>query len=227
MAQPVFVMGLDLGQAQDFTAAVIVQAEGTQYDARLAGLPLVTCDVRYIERYDLGTPYQDIAADIGKRLVKIPKPRWLVVDETGVGRPVLEMIDKEMFAARESLPHGITIVGNGQPTLTDNRHAHVPKRDLVSSAQVALQNKVLRIARSLKHADMLVKELLAFRAKISDSGHDTYSAWRERDHDDLVLACSMAVWFAREVIGAMAKAEMKRRADLAAPHVNDYQISVI
>ena len=81
MAQPVFVMGLDLGQAQDFTAAVIVQAEGTQYDARLVGLPLVSCDVRYIERYDLGTPYADIAADVGKRIIKIRLRQNSVINE--------------------------------------------------------------------------------------------------------------------------------------------------
>lgn len=76
-------------------------------------------------------------------------------------------------------PHGITITGTGKPTLTAPMHANVPKRDLVSAAQVALQNGILKIGRSLKHADTLVRELLAFRAKISDSGHDTYSAWRE------------------------------------------------
>ena len=25
-------------------------------------------------------------------------------------------------------------------------------------------------------------------------GHDSYEAWREKDHDDLVLATSLAVW---------------------------------
>ena len=44
---PIFVMGLDLGQAQDFTAQVICQATGTQYDTHLVGLPLTQCDVRY------------------------------------------------------------------------------------------------------------------------------------------------------------------------------------
>ena len=217
---PIFVLGLDLGQSQDFTAQVIVQADGTHYDTHLVGPPLVHCDVRHIDRYDLGTSYQDISADIGKRFAKVPKPRYLVVDETGVGRPVMEMLG---FLQ----PHGITITGTGNASLVAPMHAHVPKRDLVGAAQVALQNKVLRIARSLKHADTLVRELLAFRAKISDSGHDSYSAWRERDHDDLVLACSMAVWFAREVYAAAYRTETQRRRDQFAPNVNDYQISRI
>jgi hypothetical protein len=41
-------------------------------------------------------------------------------------------------------------------------------------------------------------ELLNFRVKINlASGHDSYEAWREGDHDDLVLAAAMAVWSAR------------------------------
>jgi hypothetical protein len=155
----IFVMGLDLGQAQDFTAQVICQATGTQYDSHLVGLPLTQCDVRHIDRYDLGTRYTDIAVDVGKRLRQVPQPRYLVIDETGVGRGVLEM-----FSGLGA--HGITITGTGQATLTAPMHVHVPKRDLVSTAQVALQNGVLKIGRNLKHADTLVKELLPFRTKI-------------------------------------------------------------
>src|ERR1039458_6128982 len=103
---PIFVMGLDLGQAQDFTANVICEAEGTQYGFGLIGLPMVRCDVRYIDRYNLGTRYEDIAVDVGKRLAKVPKPHYLVVDETGVGRPVMEMLS---YLG----PHGITITGSG------------------------------------------------------------------------------------------------------------------
>ena len=106
-------------------------------------------------------------------------------------------------------------------------HATIPKRDLVSSVQVALQNKILRIADNLKHADLLIRELLAFRANISETGHDTYSAWREKDHDDLVLACSLAIWFAREVIATGYEREMQRRAEAFMPYVGDYRISEI
>jgi hypothetical protein len=36
---------------------------------------------------------------------------------------------------------------------------------------------------------------LNFRVTISQSGHDSYDAWRERIHDDLVLATALAVWW--------------------------------
>ncbi len=44
-------------------------------------------------------------------------------------------------------------------------------------------------------ADTLKRELLTFRVKINiATSHDSYDAWREGDHDDLVLAVAMACW---------------------------------
>jgi hypothetical protein len=42
----------------------------------------------------------------------------------------------------------------------------------------------------------LVQELLAFRVKIDPlTAHDSYGAWREGAHDDLVLAVAVAAWY--------------------------------
>jgi hypothetical protein len=41
---------------------------------------------------------------------------------------------------------------------------------------------------------VLVKELKAFKVTVTTAGHETFEAWRERDHDDLVLAVALAVW---------------------------------
>jgi excisionase family DNA binding protein len=49
--------------------------------------------------------------------------------------------------------------------------------------------------RLVRLADVLMRELLAFRVKINlQTEHDSYEAWREKDHDDLVLAVALAVW---------------------------------
>jgi hypothetical protein len=70
----------------------------------------------------------------------------------------------------------------------------VPKRDVASTIAVLLQTGRLRIARDLKESETLLRELLNFRVKISLSGHDSYEAWREQEHDDLVLAVGLAAW---------------------------------
>ena len=59
-----------------------------------------------------------------------------------------------------------------------------------------LQTKRLKIAQSLPMADTLVQELLNFKEKIDPkTAHDSYAAWREGIHDDLVLATAVACWY--------------------------------
>ena len=80
----------------------------------------------------------------------------------------------------------------------------VPKRDLVSTAQVLLQSERLKIAKGLPEAQTLVDELLAFKVSISLKGHDSYGndvgMWRENPHDDLVLAVALAAWYGENTV---------------------------
>lgn len=51
--------------------------------------------------------------------------------------------------------------------------------------------------KSITLSDVLVRELQNFRVKINlETAHDSYAAWREGDHDDLVLAVCLALWAA-------------------------------
>jgi hypothetical protein len=73
----------------------------------------------------------------------------------------------------------------------------------VSAVQIALQSGRLKIAEELALAETLRKELLNFRIKVNIStAHDSYEAWREGDHDDLVLATALACWKAARRQGA-------------------------
>jgi hypothetical protein len=146
----IFVGGLDLGQTQDHSALAVIEARGTLYGRGLEGPPMTQLDVRYLHRYELNTKYEDVAADVGRRLGKVPAPSYLAVDETGVGRPVMELL-------AHLKPHGITITAGQAAALVAPMRAHVPKRDLVGAAQVALQNKILRIAKELPHAELLTR----------------------------------------------------------------------
>jgi hypothetical protein len=71
---------------------------------------------------------------------------------------------------------------------------HLPNKELVGVLQVLLQSRRLRVARSLPDAAAPVRELEAFRVKVTVAANETFEAWRERDHDDLVLAVAMAAW---------------------------------
>lgn len=120
----------------------------------------------------------------------------LAVDATGVGAPVIDLLKRERLFA--SL-HPVIITAGADETRTDRGFHGVPKRALVSRTQVLLQTNRLRIAKSLPLADTLVRELMNFRAKITEHGNDTYGAWRESIHDDLVLATALAIWASSRV----------------------------
>ena len=47
---------------------------------------------------------------------------------------------------------------------------------------------------SLPEAQLLVQELINFKAKVTAASEVAVEAWREGEHDDLVLACAVAAW---------------------------------
>lgn len=178
-----FLIGVDLGQTYDYTAFAVL-------DER----PDKVLEVRHLERHR-NRPYPvlvDRLREIVDSLAPRIDPPALAVDATGVGRPVVDMIES---ARMEADVHAITISA-GDTAVKSGRDWRVPKRDLVSTVAVFLQTGRLRIARKLRDAPVLERELRAFRAKISLAGNDTYEAWRESDHDDLVLAVALAAWTA-------------------------------
>lgn len=179
-----FYIGLDLGQSQDYTAMCFLEEVKGEGEPDYHG--------RYLDRYALGSSYPAIVADMAEKL-KHPdlKKAKLIVDKTGVGAPVVDM-----FRQAGLNPIPLTITGGNAITGNDSDGWSVPKRDLVSAAKVLLQSQRLKLAGSLRHTETLIDELINFKVKISTDGHDSYEAWREKDHDDLVLALCMAAWYA-------------------------------
>jgi hypothetical protein len=191
-----YYVGLDLGQAQDYTALSVIDAPPQESGPS----PL---HIVHLHRYQLGMTYPDIIADVQRVLSRIPGAR-LAVDATGVGRPVVDLLRKERLQ-----PIAITITG-GDKAIHEGSNWRVPKRDLVGLLAVAFQNKRLKIAASLPHAKTLIDELLNFKVKVSAAGHDSYEAWREGDHDDLVLSVAMAC-FAESKYGPVRSAALTSR----------------
>jgi hypothetical protein len=92
----------------------------------------------------------------------------------------------------------------------------VPKRDLVGVLQVLLQTGRLKVASKLKLGPVLSQEMLNFKVKIDPmTAHDSHSAWREEDHDDLVLSVALAAWWGEngpKEIAIVSPAVIRRRA---------------
>src|SRR5215210_1952899 len=228
-----YYLGLDLGQARDYSALAIIEeqlyvgdawadevlyqqdydkglsagwvspAAITPYQAGIAlrlshdyGRPAeVPLAVRHLQRFELGTKYTDVVQKVAEVVRSEPlrnMPAVLLVDKTGVGAPVLDSFTHAGIGAV-----AITLHGGASVTRDPQRAGfRVPKRDLVTVTQVLLQDGRLRVASGLPEAETLKKELLNFRVKIDPkTAHDSYEHWRESEHDDLVLAVSMAAWF--------------------------------
>jgi hypothetical protein len=58
----------------------------------------------------------------------------------------------------------------------------------------SIQGQRIKVAPSLPEAQLLVRELVNFKAKVSAGSELAVEAWREGEHDDLVLACAVAAW---------------------------------
>jgi len=143
--------------------------------------------IGYLERVPLGTPYPGIVAHVGRLLKKLPGDPELVIDFTGVGRPIFDM-----FVYSRIYPTGVVITGGNTET-RDGVTCSVPKLTLVSRLQALLHEGRLKILRELDEAETLVRELQDFRVEFTAAGHLTFNA-RSGKHDDLVLALAIAVW---------------------------------
>jgi hypothetical protein len=147
--------------------------------------------VRHIERVR-GRSYVDIVAEVGALLGRHPLSGLsvaLLVDAGGVGVAVLDLMRQQGLR-----PWSITATGGDQVNTPEEGVARVPKRELVSAAQIMLAQGRLRIAAGLAEAATLTKELQDYQVSISASGHDSYAA-REGAHDDLVYAAAQLCWF--------------------------------
>jgi hypothetical protein len=182
-----YVIGLDLGKAQDYTAVSILEVHGDPPEAKYL--------CRHLQRFKLGTSYPHIVASVREMCRREPllsnKPR-LAVDQTGVGAPVVDHFKQAEINAdlKPILIHG------GDHAVNEGGIWRVPKRELVGACQVALQTGRLKIASELPDVGVLTQELQNFQVSISQSGFDSYEA-RTGAHDDLVLSLAMALWLAQ------------------------------
>jgi len=197
-----YFVGLDLGQRQDPTATAVV--EWKEYNGAWDAVAFdyrkeTSLSLRYLERMPLGTPYPEVVWEVGctmrSRQLAGAERRHLVVDGTGVGPAVVDLLRQEDLQGKL---WPVTITGGDTERYADGYY-RVPKRDLVVGLQVLVQQGGLQIAEGMKEGAALVKEMAEMRVKVTGSGHEQFGAWREGEHDDLVLAVALACWGVRRV----------------------------
>lgn len=175
-----FFVALDLGKKNDFSTIVIVEVYGDELH------------VRFVERIALGTPYTKVV-EIVREVVR-SKRLWgrceLVVDASGVGEPVVDMLRKADLGCMISAV--VITGGNAVRSSRSGGYTYIAKHELMTRLQLALEKGRLKIAGKMRECGALVQELLAVR--VHENGGMGAAG---RDHDDLVMALALGCWKAK------------------------------
>jgi hypothetical protein len=177
-----FYLGVDLGKHNDHTTIAIVEKQSNS-DA------LSVC---HLELLPLGTTYTTVVQQALYRLraTMAYGRTTLVVDASGVGMPVIDLM-----RASGARPVAITITG-GKTIAAAKGGLRVPKRELIVNLAQLLESGRLRIG-DLPCAEDLILELLQFQVRINRrTKRESYQAGKKNQHDDLVLAVALACWYA-------------------------------
>jgi len=181
---PYYTLGIDPGQSTDPTAMVLLEQDR-------GGQPAYR--VRALHRFRIGTPYTELPRALEARLTADPLHGHvkLAIDATGVGAPV---VDYFRYHLPEIPIYAITITAGTRVTGW-SKDPRVPKRDLIGTASVIVEQRRLHVAANMRDTQALVDELLAYRRTLNEGGYATYQA-ASGSHDDFVLALSLALWTA-------------------------------
>jgi hypothetical protein len=195
-----YFVGVDLGQTTDPTAICVLEVldvPDIEPDKIYNAVPFhpTAYHVRHLERLRLGMSYVEQASYVYEIMHTAPLTKaTLVVDQTGVGRPVVDL-----FRQAGLKPIAVTITA-GDSTTREKLQPddwHVAKLTLVSRLQATLHSGDLKIAADLPETAALVSELQDFKATFTQTGYARFGA-REGKHDDLVLATAIALWWSKE-----------------------------
>ena len=154
-----YVIGVDLGQKRDHTAIVMVEKP---YRHPLASVVDPTLTVRMAQRLPLGMGYPEMVevvrhvVGMGMRAgyVRGQTPCAVVVDATGVGRPVVgrPVVDTLKNSGLGCEVTAVTITGGDKQHYRSGEGSamNVPKQNLIAGLQLALDQGELRMMRNLR-----------------------------------------------------------------------------
>ena len=213
-------VGVDIGQKHDPTAVVVceglrretgrkltqrgpVYGDGSFTQGREAETE-VAFEARHLERLPLGTDYPAVAervAAITRGVLDVGAARgrphgvrvWLVVDATGVGAPVVDILRRAVKELPAKLTAATFTHGDRLEGRVGSREARVGKAYLVSRLQALVQTDRLALPPGHPEAAALARELLDYEIRVDEDANDRYGAFKVGTHDDLVTALGLAV----------------------------------
>jgi hypothetical protein len=143
--------------------------------------------IGYLSRLPLKTPYPGVVEAIRRIIGRLPRGTDLVVDFTGVGRGIFDMLVDAGLN-----PTGVAMTG-GLEVHRKGSISSVPKSLLVSKLVARVHAGELVVHGDLADWPTLKLELLNFRSEVTPAGYETWNS-RSGQHDDLVIATALCVW---------------------------------
>jgi hypothetical protein len=197
-----WIVSVDLRQSHDYTAicaihhtVVPLPTNWKLINGALRQQKIERFDVLHLERLRLGMPYPEQVEHVKRLLDRDPlRGAKLVLDETGVGRPVADIFNAAgLNPTRVAIGSGSGVSRRGANSYT------VPKGHLISGLVAKMHCGEFKIAPSISAP--LLEELKDFQRKVSESGRTQYDA-RSGAFDDLILSCAIGLWLAMNDSGA-------------------------
>jgi hypothetical protein len=227
-------IGVDIGQLQDNTALSV--AEVTQHDTGRVrygrevtlghpnprdgtwipptGIyPVMVTEytIRHIGRLPLGTSYPDVALHLADMLCSplfVGRLVTVLMDVTGVGRPVFEDVKREFDMRKYGhwKRDGTEVPGKGDAICNaqfkpisfvhgeayNQSSGSLGKAYLVSRLQSLLQGGRVH-GPDTSEMNVTLAELRVYQIKVSQEGKETFGAMRTGTHDDLATALGLSV----------------------------------
>jgi hypothetical protein len=204
-----YVLAVDLGQAQDFSGAALLEQTEDQ-GANIVNLKRFPIGTSYVDIVDwcenilqepplcgehepMAERYGGMATQEPHRLAWQVRPSPLVIDATGVGAPVVDM-----FRRRKIYPVAVWLTSGSNVNYDEDMKRYlVPKSEVICRLQVGVQNGKILVADELQFAEAFKRELQSMRYKITDSKNITFEHRSKDDgaHADLVLAACLGNWW--------------------------------
>jgi hypothetical protein len=194
-----FYVGVDFGQAADFTAiSVVERIDAPIFKCKSCGATNFETrhNIRHLERTALHTSYS-LVVDRVEEFLRSDELRGktkLICDYTGCGRPIYDMMRSRLLEVVPVTIHGGLVTGHSDYPGGWN----VSKRDLISTLQLIVEGHRIQYASGLPDVQVMMDELATYRMKVDPlTAHDSYSA-REGEHDDLLLSVALACWYSEK-----------------------------
>jgi hypothetical protein len=208
-----YVIGADVGDRRDPAAIGIHEMVARYKDmtlpdevewARLSTQIIHEYHLRLLERPELGTGYPALV----ERLASIASSPSIVnecicvVDATGVGEPIVQMLRDRLRIDR--IPTRVVAIyatpSGSRVGLVPPLGYSVPKDNLVTVTSAVYDSGRIRIAEGLKHAAQLELEVEHFIPKTTNRGSQTFAASNDAIHDDLISMQMISLWYAETTL---------------------------